>query len=290
MESESAGKEREHLEIILNIIKNQLNELTGEKSVLSMNARAEKERFWDECPHGIHDFDDVIQLNLQNNIIDTVEDLYAENEKKAARLEKMSLSPYFGRIDIMEEGNSDVEKIYIGAGSLSDKNHRLWICDWRAPICSIFYDCDLGTGSYEAQGKCYRVELLLKRQIKVSNGELIYFYDTDSSVRDDVLAKVLSENTSAKLKVIIASIQKEQNAVIRNANAKNLLIYGPAGSGKTSVGLHRLAYLLYHQRERLKTKSVVVLSGNAIFDSYIANILPDLGEDSVSRYIWEQLV
>jgi DNA helicase-2/ATP-dependent DNA helicase PcrA len=134
------------------------------------------------------------------------------------------------------------------------------IYDWRAPVSSIYYEYSLGPASYQGPKEIFRGQVSLKRQYKIENGKILYMFDTESAVHDELLAQLLSENTSRSLKVIISSIQREQNAAIRSYGDKYLLIYGLAGSGKTSVGLHRLAYLLYRNRERLRPENVLVLS------------------------------
>ena len=162
--------------------------------------------------------------------------------------------------------------------------------DWRAPIASMYYDFDAGRASYETPNGICEGEISKKRQYKITDGKIEYMFDTKTTIRDELLGRVLAENTDKKLKVIISSIQKEQNAAIRSLNSRVLIISGPAGSGKTSVGLHRMAYLLYHDRKKLTSDQIVILSNNNIFNSYISNILPELGEEDATRNVFETLM
>ena len=209
-------------------------------------------------------------------------DSHGELVKKYARYLKMKDSPYFAAITFRYEGEEEEETYYIGIGDFSpSKAEEPLVCDWRAPISSLFYDYDVGKASFKAPVGEIFGELIRKHQYKIKNGKLLYMIDSDIVINDDILQKELSMNANARLKSIVTTIQKEQNAIIRNEKDKILVIQGCAGSGKTSVALHRVAYLLYHHRKQLSAKQVLILSPNPVFSEYISHILPELGEENI---------
>lgn len=192
---------------------------------------------------------------------------------------KLRLSPYFARVDFKADGALKEKTVYIGLRTLQDPDtFEMYVCDWRAPIASLFYEDFEDKAYFEApRGKMYG-DLLLKRQFKFENGQLKYYIDSDVKIDDDILRDVLSSSSGEHLKVIVNSIQREQNKVVRYSDGENLLVLGPAGSGKTSVGFHRLAYLLYQNRTELSSAEIIMFSNNDIFSSYVADIIPELGE------------
>ena len=202
--------------------------------------------------------------------------------KKRSRLKRMLDSPYFGRVDFCFDGEDEAETFYIGIGSFAEKKGGIpLIYDWRAPVSSLFYDYDQGEASYEAPGGRMEGEITSKWQYKIRDGRLIYAFESDTKIDDEVLRRELGASGDVKLKNIIRTIQKEQNAIIRNTKDRIMVIQGVAGSGKTSVALHRIAYLLYHDRENLKSSNVLILSPNSVFSDYISHILPELGEENI---------
>lgn len=197
------------------------------------------------------------------------------------RLEKLLDSPYFARVDFRDGGVP--EATYIGRFAFTWQNRAL-VSDWRSPVAALFYDYECGPAAFDAPGGRRAGTLALKRQIAVENGRLRYAVDSNSSVRDEVLAQALSRSSDAKMHDIVASIQREQNAVIRDEAPGTLIIQGVAGSGKTSIALHRVAYLLYRQKERLSSQSVAILSPSRVFSDYISGVLPELGEEPVRSW------
>lgn len=236
-----------------------------------------RREMWDDGRHLIRDFDDVIELTAQDGEVSAAEKQFQQNETEIRRQNRQKLSPYFGRLDYDDNGLS--RTVYIGIyGLRREDSHRMLVVDWRAPVASMFYSFDLGPGWFEPPSGRRNVNITLKRQFKIEDGHFRMMYDSDSAMFDEILGDVLSKNTDHSLRVIISSIQKEQNTAIRGDTGRSCLIYGLAGSGKTSVGLHRLAYILYHDRERIKSENILIISNNSIFSSYISTILPDLGE------------
>lgn len=291
MDNKEFHEEQAYLARVENYIDKRILQLTDKKEELKKDIGNGRKAMWENGRHGVNDFDDVVDLYLYSEGIVSDEKQYIENLKELQRLEKMKENPYFARIDVVEEEYPEKVEIYIGAvGLRDDKTYDMYVCDWRAPISALFYGFDVGKAWYEVEGRKVAVEMTLKRQIQIAEEKLLNIYDTDSSMHDAILGNILSEKTGNKLKVIVNSIQKEQNTAIRKIDRQAALIYGPAGSGKTSVGLHRLAYILYHQREKLKAEDIVILSNNNIYHSYVSGILPALCEDEVSHTIFHELL
>lgn len=192
---------------------------------------------------------------------------------------KLRLAPYFGKVVFRPRNSKNEKTVYIGLRTLQDpQSFEMFVCDWRAPVSALFYDDFDGEAYFDAPRGRITGELMLKRQFKFSGGELTYYVDSDLKIDDDILRDILSSSSGEHLKVIVNSIQREQNKVIRYSDNENLLVLGPAGSGKTSVGFHRIAYLLYRNRTELTSGEVIMFSNNDIFSSYVADIIPELGE------------
>ena len=193
-------------------------------------------------------------------------------------------SPFFGRVDFCYDGDDEPEIFYIGIGNFAERPGELpLIYDWRSPVSGLFYDFDRGPASYLAPGGEMTGEICSKWQYKIRDGKMIYGFESDVKIDDDILKAELGSNGEVQLKNIIRTIQKEQNAIIRNTKDRILVIQGAAGSGKTSVALHRIAYLLYHDRQKLKSSNILILSPNGVFSDYISHILPELGEENIQE-------
>ena len=217
-------------------------------------------------------------------------DAHQEKKLTRQRLERMTDAPFFGSVifrfeeDEEYEDEETPEHFYIGIGNFSAKKGDIpLIYDWRAPVSSLFYDYDCGPASYEAPMGEIAGEITGKFQYKIRRGRMVYEFENDTKIDDEILKQELGRHGDVKLKNIIRTIQREQNAIIRNTKDKVLLIQGAAGSGKTSIALHRIAYLLYHDRKRLKSSQVLILSPNTVFADYISHILPELGEENIQE-------
>ncbi len=201
-----------------------------------------------------------------------------------SRIAKLMDSPYFARIDFRGEGEENDSVFYIGRFSFFDSDQlKILIFDWRAPVSGMFYDCEPGRAGYDAPAGRVQGELTRKRQFKISQGQLEYVLESAVNIRDDVLQRELSRTSDEKMKAIITTIQREQNRIIRNEKADTLIIQGVAGSGKTSVALHRVAYLLYRFKGALTAENVLIISPNRVFADYISNVLPELGEEPIGE-------
>ena len=211
---------------------------------------------------------------------------------KHKRLTKILAIPYFGRIDFLEKKeNSKVMPIYIGIHTFYDPESRAsLIHDWRAPVSSMFYDHELGEAGYRSPSGEIKGEISLKRQYRIRGGKMEFMIESALTVHDDILQKELSSNVDDKMKNIVATIQREQNQIIRNEDIRTLIIQGVAGSGKTSIALHRIAYLLYTFRDSISSKDILIISPNKVFSDYISNVLPELGEETVPETSMEQIL
>ncbi len=227
--------------------------------------------------HGEIDPHEMFQNELALKRIDSRGTFAVEIRDKLAKLLD---SPYFARIDFREASQETPALFYIGRFAFSHHGD-LQISDWRSPIASMFYDCELGPAGYDAPAGRIDGELTRKRQFKIKNGEMEYALESSVNIQDDILQRELSRTSDDKMKSIIATIQKEQNRIIRNEKTETLLIQGVAGSGKTSIALHRIAYLLYRFKDRLSARNVAILSPNKVLGNYISNVLPELGEQPI---------
>ncbi|MGM9902554.1 MAG: RNA polymerase recycling motor HelD [Enterococcus sp.] len=200
-------------------------------------------------------------------------------QKRLQTLDVMKENPYFARIDFKEEAQK--ETLYLGIASLRDLSEETIVIDWRAPIANLYYEGEIGPAFYETDTEKLQVELLLKRQFKILEGQIVSMVDTSEVINDDFLLEILDDASSAHMKNIVATIQKAQNAIIRDTTSKVMLIEGIAGSGKTSALLQRIAFLLYHNRKWLDPENVLLFSPNHLFSDYISTVLPSLGESGV---------
>ena len=270
---------REYLQYVLKCLNDRLAQadaaiLEGEKEIEDMH-----EYYWENYTemdqYGYEDYDNQQALFRQMNANE-------EQFRLRKRFKKMQDSPFFGRVDFRYDGDEEAETFYIGIGNLSESAGSLpLVYDWRAPVSGLFYDYDKGPASYEAPSGIFEGEVTSKWQYKIRKGKMLYEFESDVKIDDEILGAELGSNGAVQLKNIVRTIQKEQNEIIRNTKDKIMVIQGAAGSGKTSVALHRIAYLLYHDRDNLKSSNVLILSPNGVFADYISHILPELGEENI---------
>ena len=269
------------VEILKQKIKENKNQTKSYQEKLKTGIKNQGENF-SEISRG----DD---LSTSFDQLSILEGSLEEKQLEEKRLKLQLNSPYFARIDFLTDNNKTLQHIYIGIGSIIE-NKTLYAIDWRAPVASMYYDYNLGDAQYKIEDVVYRGTIELKRQFKIENGNLISFFDTDLTINDDILQDILSNNVSVKMKQIVSSIQKEQNAIVRNDTNENMLVQGIAGSGKTSIALHRAAYLLYKHRKTIKSNDITIISPNNIFSSYISEVLPQLGENNLVETTFAQIV
>ena len=267
-------EEKEYLKNVIDVLNSELENFNDRVKSLSNNIQEQMTYAWDKT-NRLSDTEFVYALaNIQKRSI------YAENANKKVRAyKKMLNSAYFARIDF--DDGEEILPIYIGIASLSSGDD-FYVYDWRAPIASMFYNSEVGDASYTiSTGEKFSGKITLKRQYRIKGNEILEIFDTDMQIIDNVLKNMLSANASSKMKNIVNTIQKEQNEVIRKNDVDLLVVQGPAGCGKTSIAMHKIAYLLYSQRDKINNSNVMILSPNEIFNNYISEVLPGIGEDNV---------
>ncbi len=243
-------------------------------------------RYNHEHQSGMDEADIVAAGQSMHRMVFTEESAVARKRK----LIKLSESPYFGRIDFQQAGEEKRSPIYIGIYTFFDELDRKNIVhDWRAPISSMFYDFELGSAWYETPSGKINGAITLKRQYRIRDGKMEFMIENDVNIHDELLQKELSKTSDDKMKNIVATIQRDQNAVIRNDSAPVMIIQGVAGSGKTSIALHRIAFLLYRFRDSIASKDILIISPNKVFADYISNVLPELGEEQIPEMGMEEL-
>lgn len=215
--------------------------------------------------------------------------LMSTSATKIANIQKIKEKPYFARIDFKEDKKNTKDKLYIGKIGVTDLNGRVVVTDWRAPVSTLYYDSNLGQVEYDAPYGKIHGELSLKRQIIIQNKKIESIFDVDSVSDDELLKPYLGASADSRLKNIVASIQGEQNEIIRKNIEKNLIVQGVAGSGKTTVALHRIAYLMYNNSDKYKANQFMVIGPNKFFINYISNVLPDLDASNAVQLTYEEL-
>ncbi len=247
-----------------------------------------REELQDNLPASPNDADKRADTTQALNVLRAQAAAYQAIQYKIGQYQRMEPAPYFGRVDFIETGYPS-ESIYIGRGTLIDPSDgRIRVYDWRAPVSSLYYRYGLGKAFYQAPAGEIHGEVTLKRQYDIRNGELAYFIDTDINIDDPSLRYALSQNASPQMKAIVETIQKEQDQIIRDMDSELLMVQGSAGSGKTSVALHRVAYLMYRGlTSRLAAHHIIIISPNALFSQYISQVLPDLGEENIANLTFD---
>lgn len=282
MSNEQMNRETKVLDETLLAVQNKLKILQEEKEYYKDKGLKNQAEFWDS----ITDMDDV-EKALNKTIFDQTIDDYMVVFRMHRNMEKMLDSPYYGKIKINEDGKE--QELYIGLTGFNEPPAP-FILDWRAPISSLFYDYEVGPAEYEVLDEKTKVDLLSKNQIKIEKGKLQYIINSSLKIDDEILQEALSHNTSEKMKNVVATIQKEQNNIIRLPYKTNVIVQGVAGSGKTSIALHRIAFLLYRQRNILNSHNIQILSPNTVFEDYISNVLPEMGEENIKSINFDRII
>lgn len=224
------------------------------------------------------------------SMIDNIQVLYERAQREAARAEKARSKPFFGRIDLIDEGHGGEETIYIGKVGINRDITHIEVVDWRAPISNSYYESHLGKITYSVPNeRDFEIDLKKKRTYEIKDDKLASFFDTDVVANDELLNKYLSQNKKAVLGEIIATIQKEQNDIIRQSPYKSMIVQGAAGSGKTTVAMHRISYILYNYEKDFKPVDFYIVGSNKILLNYITSVLPDLDVNGVRQMTMEEL-
>jgi DNA helicase II / ATP-dependent DNA helicase PcrA len=284
MINQTEQEEREYLEIIKEKLLLAIRSVDQSVKQFSSELRLNKEYIY-ENQSGMDEADMVAADQSINRMAFTGESAVSKKRK----LMKLGASPYFGRIDFINQ-KGERNPIYIGIYTFTDESQGVnLIYDWRAPVSSMFYDFELGDAFYETPSGQVNGTIALKRQYKIREGIMEFTIENAVNIHDDVLQKELSKSADDKMKNIVATIQRDQNAVIRNETASVMVIQGVAGSGKTSIALHRIAFLLYRFRDSISSKDILIVSPNKVFSDYISNVLPELGEEHIPEMGMEEL-
>lgn len=286
-------REQKRVEEVIRVIESHLKKLEEKAGDLRKDVISLRKNFWDDVTVNLDDPDDIIEthasLKQQAEFLAERERSHGIFRRQWRKLTRAKDSPYFGRIDFIEDGKEDAEEVYIGLSSvLDEEEERFLVYDWRTPIASMYYDYAPGPAQYETMDGIIRGEMTLKRQYLIRKGVLQGFFDTGMTIGDELLQQVLSGKASAEMKSIVATIQAEQNRIIRHEKTKHLIVLGVAGSGKTSAALQRVAYLLYRHRNQLRSENILLFSPNPMFNHYVSAVLPELGEENMQQTTFYQ--
>lgn len=286
-------QEQERVNAVMETIREQINQLEAETSRRRTEVVKIRKHFWDEVKVNLDTFDDyletIIGLRQEAQALSVNQSTHRHASKRLASLRRMREMPYFGRIDFTEEETLNAERIYIGISTLMDSSGEdILIYDWRAPISSVYYDYPPGPAQYTTPGGVVHGVLKNKWQYLIRGGMIQSMFDTSLTIGDEILQEVLGKGTDKHMHNIVATIQQEQNRIIRHDRGRMLIVHGAAGSGKTSAALQRVAYLLYKNRNVLTADQIILFSPNSLFNSYVSNVLPELGEENMQQVTFQE--
>lgn len=298
MEREADTSERRHLEEILEQAREQLihseEELKNKEEEILEAKREQREHTANQLGnlYSQDGFEELVELSQYANQISMQITGYDMVEQKISRLRKIIKTPYFARIDFTFQGEDTPEQIYIGRFTLNGKkDYDIRIHDWRSPIASVFYRYGIGEAQYQSPSGIIQGLVSLKRQYEIKDSRLEYYFDSELEIMDEFLKRLLSQNASQSMHAIVETIQRDQDVVIRDLKSDVMMVQGVAGSGKTSVALHRAAFLMYQgAAAQLGADNILILSPNSLFEQYIARVLPELGEENVVSCLFEDII
>ncbi|MFP4418425.1 MAG: HelD family protein [Chitinispirillaceae bacterium] len=278
-------EEKRYLKQIIEKLNTTLKDTEGRIYESSRTLSDNKQYLWEN----IYELDGAEKASIRQSI--AISGLSGESiVAKRDRLQKLLKSPYFGRINFLEKRSGEEKPVYIGVHPFSKEGgEENLIHDWRAPVSCMFYEYELGDASYDSPSGPITGRITLKRQYKINKGVLDFVLESSLNIQDDILQKELSSTSDEKMKNIVATIQRDQNKIIRNDSSSHLIIQGVAGSGKTSIALHRIAYLLYRFRDTISSQNVLIISPNRVFADYISDVLPELGEERILEIDFEKI-
>lgn len=285
--------EQNRVDFVLTEINKKFLKLLQHASKIGSDVLELRKTFWEDVTVNFDEADDVTEthasIKQRAELLSERERSHGQINKHKKTLERLKNSPYFGRIDFFEKDEKESEPVYLGIASLMDENEENFlIYDWRAPISSMYYDYPPGPAHYQTPLETVEGVLELKRQFIIRNATIKGMFDTGVTIGDEMLQEVLGNNANTQMKSIVATIQKEQNQIIRNERSKLVIVQGVAGSGKTSAALQRVAYLLYRYREILKSENIMLFSPNPLFNSYVSTVLPELGEENMQQTTFQE--
>ncbi|WP_042478495.1 RNA polymerase recycling motor HelD [Bacillus ndiopicus] len=286
-------QEQKRVNDVMDTIVSQINRLEEETSQRKNDVMNIRKHFWEEVKVNTDTFDDfletIISLRQEAQALSVSQSTHQHAAKRLSVLQRMKRTPYFGRIDFKEQEIPATEQLYIGISSLMDESGEdFLIYDWRAPISSVYYDYQPGPAHYVTPEGIIHGDLEKKWQYLIREGVLQSMFDTSLTIGDEILQQALGKGTDKYMHSIVATIQQEQNRIIRYDQGRLLVVHGAAGSGKTSAALQRVAYLLYKYRDSLDAEQIILFSPNAMFNSYISNVLPELGEENMQQVTFQE--
>ena len=239
-------------------------------------------------------YDDLAEaaasIEALNSIIDAYNQFHDVNTDKLRRVMLLLLQPYFAKVTLEMRPGRPPRDVYIGAAGMTDERSRPLVVDWRSPVAETYYNQQMGPTSFEVDGRTRNVNLTLRRQFDIVRDRLNMYFDTTVAIQDSLLLGALKKHHTEKLQAITATIQREQNEVVRHEDVPVLLVNGIAGSGKTSVLLQRIAFLLYRNRKTLRADQVWLFTPNSVFENYIDTVLPSMGEANPQTFTWRAFV
>ena len=289
MNNTELKQEEQWLETVLSEATAQYNEASARDDALKDDAVDTQRELWEDVGSiaASDGLDKLVDFLEYINVMKKQKRSHGIIEQQQAKLTKMLRNPYFGRIDFRSNEQTDAKPYYIGTFSLITDDNRVLVYDWRAPVSGMFYDNEIGEAGFVTPRGVVEGELTKKRQYKIENGALTYSFDSSVKIDDEMLQQMLAGHADGQMRSIVTTIQREQNRAIRNESYKHLIVQGAAGSGKTSVALHRIAYLLFRHRDTITAENIIVFSPNPVFSDYISNVLPELGETNMLQTTFE---
>lgn len=290
---EQEWKEQQRVDEVIDVIEKRIITLQEQVGGIQADIVGIRRNFWEDVTVNFDDAHEAAEtyasIKQQAEVLSERERSHRHAQKQLKTLARLQQNPYFGRVDFIEDGEQKAEQIYLGIASLLDEDEASFlIYDWRAPVASLYYDYPPGPAAYETPGGTITGTMELKRQYIMRDGQIRSMFDTGMAIGDELLQDVLGKQSDAQMKSIVATIQKEQNRIIRNERSRLLIVQGAAGSGKTSAALQRVAYLLYRYRETLRAEQIVLFSPNPMFNSYVSTVLHELGEENMQQTTFQE--
>ena len=293
-EADIFSREQAHLSMVYDKLQSMEKGLEDRIGAIEEKAAAEKldirENLALNFEGDSESMETYIEVEVMNHTIDQYNMDRDTAAEKLSRVKRLLKAPYFAKVRLQFEPDEDPEEYYIGSVGITEDNLDPLVIDWRSPIAETYYNQDNGRTFYTVDGRRIDVDLLLRRQFELSENHLQAFFDTQIAIQDPLLIRSLTRQRSDKMQAITATVQREQNVVIRHENVPALLVNGIAGSGKTSVLLQRIAWLFYRQRKTLRPDEVVLMTLNPIFRRYIDQVLPDMGEMNPVSVTWNEFL
>lgn len=293
MNAKDWKQEQERLDLVTEKMRERIEELKPKAEQLRGQAADIRKRFWEEVTVNTstdEDFEETFfTIKQQAAVLSERERSHRLIQQQWKNLGRLLPSPYFGRIDFQEDGQDAAEQVYVGVSSFADSDGMTFLVyDWRTPIAGLYYDDSTGPVAFDTPGGRVAGTVELKRQYQIRDGRLENMFDASLTIGDELLQQVLGKGADAQMKSIVATIQRQQNAIIRDDSSRMLIVQGAAGSGKTSAALQRVAYLLYKYRDKITADQIVLFSPNSMFGSYVSAVLPELGEENMQQATFQE--